>query len=274
MNRCRTIYYWVLCTAIFWGGCELPPQTPPQGDYSDIEGITLDDLRPANLPQREQESLLTFSVLTYVLDTTHLDQLGPVFDSLSQQHIRFANRTAFTANGFSIGFGQHEQGAWVAQKLQAIGAVRTSQGSLMTPAESNEILYGTDVVGSKTLVYATSTTGVGGAALRSGKLGWVISGKNVPGQPDTSLVSLCPAYWEVEGRNLRLRTGQEPYLFHYFDVGRVELIMQPGQFCLLGPQRAVDDQDTLDRLLFEMPRRNQMRILVIIFGGQRQIDGN
>jgi hypothetical protein len=252
-------------------GCEVPPQ-PQEAATSDIEGITLADLKAEEPVEKESESLLTFTVLTYALDAAMVEQLEPVIDTLTKRGLQFDDAQAFEANGFAIGFGPHEKGALIAQQLQSIGAVRITQNSMVIPPNTQEILYGTDFIGSRTVTYSTSASDTGEVTLRSGKLGWILSGQ--AGAADTVQVTLCPAYWEPGASKLRLMAGQEPYLFEFFNAGRVWFPMQAGQFCVLGPQRIAEQQDTLDRLLFEVPRRKQVRFLVIIFGGLRQIDGN
>lgn len=273
MNGHYTYLSILVCIAFFGGGCEVPQETPP-ADYSDIQGITLADLQAKQQPTQAEELLLSFSVLTYVLDTDSLASLDPIIDSLSQQNFHYDNADAFEANGFSIGLGSHQEGASIAQKLQSIGAVRASQGSLVIPPHSHEILSGSNIVGSRTLIYSTSATGGGGATIRSGKLGWILSGQPDPAAAGTVQVTLCPAFWEMGASDLRLMAGQEPYQFHFFDVGRVHFTMQSGQFCVLGPDRVVEDQDTLDRILFDVPQRNKICFFVIVYGGKQQIESH
>jgi hypothetical protein len=266
------IFLWpLLLTALMGAGCDEVQQSR-QKAYADIEGITLADLQAEKIPPIE--SLLSFSVLTYVLDAEDIGSLETLIDSLSQSDIHYDNVDAFEANGFSVGIGLHEEGASIAQKLQSAGAVRIGQGALMIPTNSNEMLFSETVTGSLSVLYSTSATGVGGATISSGKIGWIISGRQDAADADVVQVTLCPAFWRIGARDLRLLTGKEPYQFYFFDVGRVSVPMRPGQICLLGPERVVTEQDTLDRLLFEVPRRKQLRFFVIIYTGLRGMDGH
>ena len=252
-------------------GCEMP-QEPESAAYSDIQGIKLSDLR-AKEESPEVESLLSFTVLTYVLDPNSVGSLENIIDSVSQRDIRYDNIDAFEANGFSIGCGLHQEGARVAQKLRSIGARRISQNRMIIPPGSNEIVFEEPVVGPRAVIYSTSATGAGGATIGTGRLGWVISVQKQPDVRDVVSVTLSPAFWELGGSHLRLLEGKNPFQYRFFEVGRVHFQMEPGQFCLLGPERIVWRQDTLDRLLFTVRRRNQMRFFVIVFDGQRGIDG-
>ncbi|MBL7215369.1 MAG: hypothetical protein ISS71_06800 [Phycisphaerae bacterium] len=265
------VFLWFLFVVVLLGvGCD-EPQEQRQAAYSDIQGITLADLQAEQ--HSETESLLSFSVLTYVLDADSLESLETIIGSLSQRDIHYDKADAFEANGFSAGCGAHQEGASIAQKLQSIGAVRVTQSSLIIPANSNEILYESDVTGPNAIIYSTSATGAGGATIGTGKLGWIISAQKDPVARGVVSVTLSPAFWEIGASDLRLLAGKEPYQYHFFDVGRVHFDMEAGRFCLLGPHRVVRDEDTLDRILFEVPRRNMVRFFVIIFGGQREIDG-
>lgn len=268
MNRFVSV--WLLFMVLVWGvGCD-PVQQRRQEAYADIEGITLEDLQARQPPQ--VETLLSFSVLTYVLDAESIESLETIVDSLSQGDIRYTNVEAFEANGFSAGIGLHKEGASIAQKLQSIGAVRVGQGALKIPPNSNEILSSETVVGPRAILYSTSSTGIGGITVESGKVGWVISAGQGPDAAETVHLALCPAYWQIGASNLRLLTGRSPFEFRFFEAGRIDFELAAGQFCILGPQRVVTDQDTLDRILFEMARRKQVRFFVIIYGGPRGSD--
>ena len=109
---------------------------------------------------------------------------------------------------------------------------------------------------------------------KTGKIGWIISPKQEASSPAVVQVTLCPAFWEVGAGDLRLMMGQNAFDYHFFDVGRSHFEMKAGQFFLLGPERLVRNQDTLDRILFEVPRREKVRFFVIVFGGIQQADDN
>lgn len=259
----------ILILVLIWGvGCEVPPPGR-QAAYSDIAGLTLADLQ-ADQPPESIENLLAFSILTYVLDADAVGGLEAVFEGLSRENVRYENAQAFAANGFAVGRATHEQGGDLARQLQTIGATRVSRVSMVIPPNTREILSDVDVFGSRALVYSTSSAGVGGATIETGKVGWVIAPQRTD-SPQTVQVTLSPAYWRVMGRDLRLLTGQEPYAFNFFDVGRVVVPMQAGQLCLLGPERLITEQDTLNRLLFGEPRRERAQFFVIIFGGLQGI---
>lgn len=262
----------LLCLILLLGvGCD-PVEQRRQEAYSDIQGLTLKDLQAKRTPQIE--SLLSFSVLEYVLNAENISSLETIIDSLSQSDIHYDNVDAFEANGFSVGIGLHDEGASIAQKLQSAGAVRVGQGALMIPTHSNEILFSETVIDPQAVLYSTSATGIGGATISSGRIGWIISARQDASDADVVQVTLCPAFWTIGASDLRLLTGREPYQFYFFDVGRVSVPMKPGQICLLGPERVVTEQDTLDWLLFEVPRRKQVRFFVIIYTGLRGVDGN
>lgn len=242
-------------------GCELS-QPPVPRERLNIEGIKLSDLQADNSPGNE--TTLQFSILTYTLDTTSLDAFGDVFRILSGRQIRVADPKAFEANCFAAGFGIHDKGGQVAQKLSAIGAVRLSQNRLIFPAGGREIIYAMPINEPRPVLYLTSTGGLGGMTIEKGRLGWVLSAGQDPALRGVVQMTLAPASWDSVGAVLRLREGKELYEFRRFDVGRFSVPLEAGQFCLLGPTHILDEQDALNKLLFEVPGQNKIRFFVII----------
>ncbi len=242
-------------------GCE-DPRLIEQKRQSDIGGIKLSDLQAEQHTQTE--SMLRFSILMYGIDMKSLDALGEVFEILSTKNIRFGDQQAFETNGFAIGFGNHRKGSQVAQKLSAIGAVRLGRYNMSFPEDVYEILYALDVTEPTSVIYSTSTAGLGGTTLNPGKVGWVISAQKDSSARGLAHVKLDPAFWDPRGSNLRLLQGKEPFVFHFFDIGHLSVPLEAGQFCLLGPIQLIGEQDTLNRLLFEVTEHNKVRFFVII----------
>ena len=253
--------------AMFFGvGCDTAQQNQTD-DFSDIQGLKLADLQAEE--SEKTESLLSFSVLSYVLDANSLDTMESVIDILSDRDVRYDNAEAFGANGFVARKGEHRQGAQFAQKLRSIGAVRLSQSNLSIPSGVDESFYGVDITESMSIIYSTSQTGLGGTTLQRGKLGWILSAQADPLVRGLVHLTLGPAFWEKGIRDLRILEGKDPYQYRTFDVGRVHIQLEAGQFLLLGSDRSAGGQDTLNSLLFELPEQNKVRFFVIIFGGQR-----
>ncbi len=256
------IYIGVLTIGLLLSiGCDIS-QPPARTEQPNIEGIKLLDLQAESYSFHE--TTLSFSVLVYVLDTTSLDAFEDVFQILSKQEIRFADSKAFDANCFAAGFGVHEKGGRIARKLSEIGAVRISQTRLTLPPGGREIIYGAPIDEPRAVLYSTATGGLGGVTVEKGRLGWVLSAGQDSAQRGIVEMTLGPASWDSGGAVLRLREGKEPYEFRLFDVGRFSVSLEAGQFCLLGPTHILDQQDTLNRLLFEVPGHNKIRIFVII----------
>ena len=250
---------------LFGFGCDATQQNQTD-DFSNIQGLKLADLQAKEF--QEAESLLSFSILSYVLDANSLDMMEGVIDILSDRNVRYDNAEAFSANGFIVGKGQHRQGSLVAQKLRSIGAVRLSQSSFSLPSGVDEPFYGVDITEPRSIIYSTSQTGLGGTILQRGKLGWVLSAQADPLVRGLVHLTLGPAFWKRGISDLRILEGKDPYQYRMFDVGRVHIQLEAGQLLLLGSDRSEGGQDTLNSLLFELPEQNKVRFFVIIFGGQ------
>ena len=243
------------------GGCDVS-HLPVPTERSNIEGIKLSDLQADN--DSGNETTLRFSVLVYALDITSLDAFEDVFQILSSRQVRVADPKAFEANCFAAGFGVHRKGGEVARKLSEIGAVRISQKTLIFPAGGREVVYQTPIDEPRPVLYSTSTGGLGGVTVEKGRLGWVLSAGQDPALRGVVEMTVAPAFWDSAGAVFRLRKGKEPYEFRYFDVGRIRVPLEAGQFCLLGPTHILDQENALNRLLFEVSGQNKIRFFVII----------
>jgi len=261
------LFICLFLVAMFFGfGCDTTQQSQT-GDSSDIQGLKLADLQAKDF--QKTESILSFSVLSYVLDANSLDAMEGVVDILSYRDIDYDNAESFKANGFFVCKGEHRQGSQLAQKLRSIGAVRMGQISLSVPFGVDEPFCGVDITESMSIIYSTSLTGLGGATLPRGKLGWILSVQD--DSPVRGLVHLRlgPAFWERGIRDLRLLEGKDPYQYQLFNMGGVDMQLEVGEFLVLGTNRSEGRQNTLNSLLFELPEQNKVRFFVIIFTGQR-----
>jgi hypothetical protein len=258
----------VCVLSVLWAiaGCEVPPPNTPASPKSPFDGLKLSDLEDSTQNQVPDNFLMRFRVLTYTLDPVKVDKLSSIFKRLSQSDVRMVNKGAFAANGFAVGTASFETGAAVAQELAQIGAVRTGQASLMIPPDKTDPLSGFPLQGMETIHYTESK---GNSATMTppgpGLLGWVMSAKPDPRFRGLAQVKLFPAYWQPGIEDIRLRMGMEPVEYNPIVVGQVLMRVEEKGIIVLGPTREMQDEMTLDKMLFFLPgAKPKIRFFVII----------
>lgn len=255
-------YFWKVCCVLIclWaGGCEQPGGI---ADHTSLEGIKLSDLQ-ATQESFPTQTMLSFSVLTYELDTASLDSLSRVFRLLVRWGIDYEDKTAFDSNGFAVGTAATQKASEVAQALTEMGAERVFQGRVNMPSGAHEVITSRSVE-PQSLLFPMSHGSLGVAKVGAGYLGWIFSA--VPDPTDSTMlkVRVEPAFWEKGMADLRLLTGKVPFKFKTFDVGRFEMELRERQFFVLGPVGSILSDQTLNRLLFVRPGQDKARVFIVI----------
>lgn len=241
-------------------GCAEPP-TNDRMAGSSLQGVKITDLQSSE-PATRIETQFAFSILVYDLDKSSLDQVSNVFRALNRRQIQYADKTAFDANGFAVGWAVHEKGAQVAQALTGIGAKRIHQRRLVIPKNTHETIWA-DPIEAQMITFPTSHRTIGRVALGKGRMGWLVSPTFDPDQRQLALIQLEPAFWNEDMTDLRVLEGKVPYKYQTFQAGRFSLALEPGDFCVLAPAGTILQQQTLSRLLFEV-NREKTRLFVIV----------
>lgn len=247
-------------------GCESTPAGSPSNQHSaSIEGLTLADLKESRSQTLEPERLLTFRILTYEIGAEGLDQFRTVMDTLSQKQLRHLQKNAFVKNGFAVGTGLPSQGSSVAQRLFQIGAVRRAIKKLSIPPESTEIFAAVTVQPGVPVEYSTNAGVTQTFVPTMGLGGWTLNAKRDPRFRGMVQVSLAPAFWQRGGEDLRLRLGQEPLKYHFIEEGRFIVRLEERGFLVLGPDRMMPLENSLDKVMFFVPEKKaKLRFFVII----------
>lgn len=259
MNAILSRICFVFLCLLGMSGCA-PQENEPPADPS-LRGLKLSDLQPSAssvLP----ETRLNFTVLTYELDNASLDRISGVFRRLIWRDITYADKTAFDANGFIIGWGPHARGSQVAKELDDIGARQTRRSRMVITPETHEVLSD-DPVEAHTLVFPTSHKSIGKVSVPAGRLGWLLSAQLDPQWPQEVSVQFEPAFWSNNLTDLRVLAGKVPFKYQTFAVGRARLKLQPGQLCVLAPAGTILQPQTLSRMLFEV-NSEKTRLFVVI----------
>lgn len=245
-------------------GCAVPPQRPPAP--ISVEGLKLSDLKDSASIRPNAEYLIELRILTYVLDAASADELKAVYDLLSQQDIRTANKEVFAANGLAIGTGPAQEASRIAQRLYEIGAVRISQSKLLIPPEETEILSSAFQQQGLTFLYCPFKDSLSEIILPPNTfVGWTMLVRPDPRLEKHIQLTFVPSYWQRGAEDLRLRMGRQPIDFNPLEAGRVLARLEEGGFLLLGPDGKMPEQNTLGKILFFLAgRKPQVQFFVIL----------
>jgi len=248
---------------LLWG-CAVSPQSMPAP--VPVEGLKLSDLKDSANFKPNAEYLIELRVLTYVLDSASADELKTVYDMLSQQAIRTANRDVFALNGLAIASGPSQEASRIAQRLYEIGAVRISQSKLLIPPEEIQILSSTFQQQGLTFLYCPFQGRINEIVLPpSTFIGWTMLARPDPRLEKHVQLTFVPSYWQRGAEDLRLRMGKQPIDFKPLEAGRVLARLEEGGFLLLGPNGKMPEQNTLGKILFLLAgRKPQMQFFVIL----------
>lgn len=251
-----------------WGitGCEAPAPNSSADAASPLGRLKVSDLQDSTKNEVPSDFLLSFRVLTYTIDPGNVDKLNGIYARLSRSDVRMVDSSAFNANGFAAGTASFQTGAEIAQELIRIGAVRTSQTSLMIPLDKSDPLSRLPLRGGETIHYIES---IGNSATivtpGPGLLGWVMSANPDPRFRGLAQVRLFPAFWQKGFEDIRFRMGLEPIEYNPIVAGQVLMRVEETGVIVLGPTRQMTDEITLDKTLFYLPgKRPKIQLFVII----------
>lgn len=247
-------------------GCELPPDAGLSANRQvSIDGLTIKDLEDRTAETIDTDRLLSFRILTYEIGAEGLNELQSVIERLSQRELRYREKKAFSQNGFACGTGLGDQGAEIAQLLVQIGAERRSISQMMVPAEQTEIIAAAPFQMGVPVSYMSGDGTEQMVTPPMGMGGWTVNAKPDPRLRGMVQLSVAPAFWLRGAEDLRIRLGQEPVEYHFFEEGRFLARLEERGFLVLIPNRRMPVDNTLDKVLFHIAgNKAKMRFYVII----------
>ena len=230
-----------------------------------LEGITVADLSPTVTPDSDRPPVLLFMVTTYLVDESYLDAVKNCYNSLPHEIIKFANKAAFEANGFSAFYGTGMAMGPVSDCLVRMGADRYGQASLILEAGSEQ-MFSTAFIENDKVEYISAEGDAKEVSLHNGTLGWAMTAQPDPSAPRRVLTHVEPIFLP---HGLRHWPGAEKLaqkMSHRFGAAGFDVSLREADFVLLSVDRdSFAELTPLERLLFIHPgRRNKLRIFAVL----------
>jgi hypothetical protein len=251
--------FWVSLISLFSAGCGKDITQSAQPQY---HKLTLQDLQPADAQPFQTQIL--FDIVTFEVSADRVGDIAPAMVLFNPLNIRFYSRELFDENGLRVYYGHSDDGSKLTTQLRLLDARHIVRTNLITMDQADE-LVSTTILSVERYVFSTLYGGRRiGQAFGPGKIGWVITPEQTV-RRDTVHVTVVPAYVSPEGSNIRLALGKNELGQKPFGQGRLDVMMQEGDFLVLAPGR-VPTEMTLDRMLYGPEGdSDKMRLYVIIF---------
>lgn len=228
----------------------------------EIESLTLQDLKsPDATPFQSQ---VFFDIVTFQLPAEKVEEIEMALSQFQAFPVKLYSRELFVKNGLSVFYGRASDGDILMSQMRLLGVKRTARMSLITMDKTDELfstsLFGVERYVSSNLYGDRKVTQTFGP----GRIGFVITPSSTV-RRDAVNVKIVPAYVPYDGANIRMALGKNELGQKPFPQGRLETVMQEGDFLVLAPNR-IPEEASLDMMLFGPERdKNKMRMYVILF---------
>jgi hypothetical protein len=250
MNRAFG-YIFFVAVVILTGGCKEPQTRSAQ---IPLEGIKLADLEPTTGTFGELGPQINFRVYIFEIPAERLSSPKELFLGLLRKPLHFANRTAFEANGFFVGFGRNEMWDEIAGRLQQLGARNAGTSLLIVFDDKGDDIILKAVDTERPIFYTNSAGKLAGVTLGDGRCALRIKAKPATGRRGTAEVDIQPIFKRSVDTSIARLLGTESKEEIVFDFAGFDLTMSRGDFVLVGPSRYEEDEISLSNLFFAARR--------------------
>ena len=232
----------LICFAALLTSC-----TPAEKGPS-IKGIKITDLAPQHSQKNADSQLLktiNFNVFIFEAPAQNIDSLQKIYQALNTEKLRFNDYDAFGANSFSAGFGQIDTLNKIVDLLDQADAQKIRKVSLLLFDGHPDTITVTRLRRKKTIWYYPTAGSLNGIKLGRGTLAIQIEAEKIPSSKGVCNVNVQPIFSSPKSLIPESKSARISFTSTGFN-----LQMSPSDFFLLGPQKYISSQVTLDSLLF------------------------
>lgn len=241
--------------------CEPPEEKPiwEQVKLSDVASTSSDHTTGQLL------KTINLDIHTFEVPAEKIGDLNDLWQALYVKPLRFNDSEAFSANSFLIGFGQIQMWDKIAFMLRSAGGQKGETVSLIIPDGQTSDFTVARLGKNQTVFYFSAVDLMESETIGPGKLVLRIKVGKIPGSRGVCSVNAQPVLTTSIHTSVPQLADQAKSAEISFDSAGFSLKMSTGDFVLLGPERYIDNQITLDSLFFSRPGRiPTVRILLII----------
>ncbi len=229
-------------------GCGAPEENEPIWQQ-----LKIGDLAPSHSGKRPGSQLLktiNFNVYAFEIPAENISALDDIWRMLYPKPLQYNNHDAFKANSFLDGLGQVQMWNKIRDLLLAADGKGTRKVSLLLPdGQANDFPIAR-LDKEQTISYISASGSMEGVTVGPGMVALRLKAEKIPGSRGVCKMSAMPVFSPPIGSSIpelvyRAKAGE----FHFSSVG-FGLKMSPGDLVVLGPEKYIDDQITLDSLFF------------------------
>lgn len=232
-------------------GCGPPEEKPIW------EQVKLSDVASTGSEHTAGQLLKTINldIHTFELPAEKVGELNELWQTLYTKPLKFNDFEAFSANSFLVGFGQIQMWDKIAFMLHSAGAQKGEMVTLILPDGQTSDFTVTGLGKNQTVFYFSAADLMESATIGPGKLVMRIKAEKIPGSRGACTVNARPVFTLPINTSIPQLAAQAKSAEINFASAGFYLKMSPGDFILLGPERYIDNQITLDSLFFSRPGR-------------------
>ncbi len=238
-----------ICTAVLLTGCDSPEDRPIW------EQVKLRDVASPDIKNTGDRLLKTINLDIHIFEMPAEDigKLSEIWQNLYTKPLEFNNYDAFCDNSFLIGFGQIQMWNKIAAMLLSAGAQKGETVSLLLPGGQASDFTITGLGKDQTVFYIASDGYMKEVTVGPGKIVLRIKVEKIPGSRGVCEVNAQPVFTLPLQTSIPQLVAQAKLAEVPFASVGFSLKMSPGDFILLGPERYIENQITLDGLFFSRP---------------------
>lgn len=248
----RAVQIVVLICLSFWlTGCPEPGEKTPWDD------IKIKDLTPSYNDSNSIEKhiqTINFDLHIYEISVDNISKLDDIRRELDTRPLRYNSRLTFSANSFSVYFGQLQKWNTVTDLLITAGGQRKSRITLLLPDGQYKDIPVAGFNKPLTIYFISRRNSKEGVRVEPGMLSMRIrtASASVPTNITNITVYpifLAPTTSTIPELDARIKLREFPFTAAAFGVN-----MSPGDFFFLAPEKYTDDQSFLSSLFFNNPK--------------------
>lgn len=240
----------LLCLLLFTFGC----QGNNAKTRSTPENLKLADLAPAHTDMKVKPlQAVNFQIHIFQVPAENTDKLDDISKILYSQPFRFNHFNAFTANGFSAGFGRISSGNQIFNILSAANSQKIGSISLLVNFDQPDDITIQNLLNSTSIYFTAADGSTQSKTIGPGRLTLRINARQIPTFRGTCNVTFAPASPSPLSTALNLPSSGISKNDLIFDSCLFSLPMSKGDFVFLRPVQYISHQSSIGSLFFSRP---------------------
>jgi len=227
-------------------------EPPPLWEETKLSDLTVPGTADSNGLQ--PLTSINLDIHSYEVPVDQIKTLGPVWNPLSKQGIRFKNALSFQGNGLQFSRTNATKLSWILGSLEEAQAVKMNVSSIILVEDYDSDLMITPIPVRHTISFLDVKGATQSAAVGPGQLNLRFKAQKSEGSPYLNQIMgypmvTVPSYKAIEKLDQLASQHEAAFLSSSFSA-----LVMPGDVFLLGPEEFFGEITTLGGLFFLNPR--------------------